>query len=178
MLLNERGLEGAEPYGGGQIPTPQRTTDGSQNDTMSLVDCAQVLRSVVRDCEGQLDAKRLTVVYHPPSRCPILRASPSRLYRVFERLLHHAIVSTPRGGTITLRARCREEGAFGVEILERTPRPAPEEPPVRRLSPGQRSRRTGDSSPPGLHAGSSSSGRLNPDATQGRERYVHHFDTA
>jgi signal transduction histidine kinase len=86
----------------------------------AAIDAHRLLLDVVRDCQGDIDAKRLHVFVRLLSHHYHFSDGGDRLRQLYRNLLNTAVAGAPIGGDLTLRTSSPAHCALRVEIEEQS----------------------------------------------------------
>jgi signal transduction histidine kinase/CheY-like chemotaxis protein len=82
------------------------------------VNSHDLLRHVIRTCEGELNKKQLRTSVELTAQQHTLYADPARLQQIYWNLISNAIKFTPQGGTVTVRTFNDAEQRLITEITD------------------------------------------------------------
>ncbi len=85
---------------------------------LGAVDSRQLLRNIVASVRPLARKNKLKLNAELPPSLPVVEADEERLRQVVLNLLNNAIKFTPAGGSITVRAREKEEAYLVVEVQD------------------------------------------------------------
>jgi hypothetical protein len=84
------------------------------------IDAHRVLLDVVKDCQNDIDAKRLRIFVRLLSHHYHFSDGGDRLRQLYKNLLHTAMAGAPVGGYLTLRTSSPAHCTLRVEIEEQS----------------------------------------------------------
>jgi len=86
-----------------------------------IVDAHEMLRSVLKMLQSQIDEKKLEITMALRAGMPHVWADPGRLQQIFLNVVSNAVKFTPKEGAISVRTSMSEEQCLHVEIKDTGP---------------------------------------------------------